>query len=136
MNINENFKIAFHYHQDGNLQEAERLYREILRVHPDHPFALHLFGVLSCQVGNHDIAIECIRKSISINENNPDAYNHLGTALKAKGLVSGAHKSLLDTMPKIRDYAMHANWTKITEPDVSSVIGFVEQFLLSKFSDG
>lgn len=58
------------------------------------------------------------------------------SALKSKGLVSGAHKSLLDTMPKIRDYAMHANWDKISEPDVSSVIGFVEQFLLSKFSDG
>jgi hypothetical protein len=55
-------------------------------------------------------------------------------ALKSKGLVSGAQKSLLDTMPKIRDFAMHANWEKISAPDVSSVIGFVEQFLLSKFS--
>jgi len=54
-------------------------------------------------------------------------------ALKSKGLVSGAQKSLLDTMPKIRDYAMHANWDKITAEDVSSVIGFVEQFLLSHF---
>jgi hypothetical protein len=57
-------------------------------------------------------------------------------ALKSKGLVSGAQKSLMDTMPKIRDYAMHANWEKISAPDVSSVIGFVEQFLLSKFSYG
>ncbi len=57
-------------------------------------------------------------------------------ALKSKGLVSGAQKSLLDTMPRIRDYAMHANWEKISAPDVSSVIGFVEQFLLSKFSHG
>lgn len=55
-------------------------------------------------------------------------------ALKSKGLVSGAHKSLLDTMPKIRDYAMHANWDKIQDADVSAVVGFVESFLLSKFS--
>ena len=53
--------------------------------------------------------------------------------LKSKGLVSGAQKSLLDVMPKIRNYAMHANWEKITSEDVNSVIGFVEQFLLSKF---
>lgn len=56
------------------------------------------------------------------------------SALKAKGLVGGAQKTLLDTMPKIRDYAMHANWDKITAQDVGSVIGFVEQFLLAKFS--
>jgi hypothetical protein len=54
-------------------------------------------------------------------------------ALKSKGLVSGAQKTLLDTMPKIRDYAMHANWDKIKPEDVSGVIGFVEQFLLEKF---
>ena len=55
-------------------------------------------------------------------------------ALKSKGLVSGAQKSLLDAMPKIRNYAMHADWEKISEPDVNSIIGFVEQFLLNKFS--
>ncbi len=55
-------------------------------------------------------------------------------ALKAKGLVGGAQKTLLDAMPKIRDYAMHAEWTKIGPADVNSVIGFVEQFLISHFS--
>ncbi|HEC19380.1 MAG TPA: DUF4145 domain-containing protein [Gammaproteobacteria bacterium] len=55
-------------------------------------------------------------------------------ALKSNGLVSGAQKSLLDAMPKIRNYAMHADWEKISEPDVNSIIGFVEQFLLTNFS--
>lgn len=55
-------------------------------------------------------------------------------ALKGKGLVTGAQKTLLDTMPKIRDYAMHAEWDKITPQDVGSVIGFVEQLLLRQFS--
>lgn len=55
-------------------------------------------------------------------------------ALKAKGLVGGAQKTLLDSMPKIRDYAMHAHWDKITPQDVGSVLGFVEQLLLTKFS--
>lgn len=54
-------------------------------------------------------------------------------ALKAKGLVSGPQKSLLETMPKIRDAAMHADWGKITPQDVGSVIGYVEQFLLTNF---
>jgi hypothetical protein len=54
-------------------------------------------------------------------------------ALKAKGLVSGPQKSLLDSMPKVRDAAMHADWQRITSEDVGSVIGFVEQFLLKEF---
>lgn len=57
------------------------------------------------------------------------------SALKAAGLVSGSQKSLLDAMPKIRNYAMHANWDKIQPPDVSSIIGYVEQFLLSNFGE-
>ena len=56
------------------------------------------------------------------------------SALKSEGLVSGAQKSLLDAMPKIRNYALHAEWEKISEPEVNSIIGYVEQFLLSKFA--
>ncbi|MBL1141683.1 MAG: DUF4145 domain-containing protein [Proteobacteria bacterium] len=54
-------------------------------------------------------------------------------ALKSKGLVSGAQKSLLSAMPKVRNNAMHANWDKLTPQDAGSVIGFVEQFLLTYF---
>jgi hypothetical protein len=55
-------------------------------------------------------------------------------ALKSKSLVAGAQKTMLDGMPRIRNYAMHGDWSKLSEPDVSGVIGFVEQFLLTKFS--
>jgi hypothetical protein len=54
--------------------------------------------------------------------------------LKGKGLVGGAQKTLLDTMPAVRNMALHAEWQKLQPADVSSVIGFVEQFLVSKFS--
>jgi len=55
-------------------------------------------------------------------------------ALKSKGLVSGAQKTLLGAMPKIRNQALHADWSKLTPHDAGSVIGYVEQFLLSHFS--
>jgi hypothetical protein len=55
------------------------------------------------------------------------------SALKSKSLVGGTQKTLLDAMPKLRDYSMHANWDKLEPEDVSSIIGFVEQFLLSHF---
>jgi hypothetical protein len=54
-------------------------------------------------------------------------------ALKSKGLVGGAQTSLLSAMPKIRNHAMHAEWDKLTPQDAGSIIGFVEQFLLTHF---
>lgn len=71
-----------------------------------------------------------ILNSLDINDKSMSDVVNL---LKAHGLVKGAQKTLLDTMPKIRNYAMHADWDKFNIEDVSSIIGFVEQFLLSNF---
>jgi hypothetical protein len=54
-------------------------------------------------------------------------------SLKSKGLVSGPQKALLAAMPKLRNKAMHAQWDSITPQDVGSIIGYVEQFLLTHF---
>jgi len=54
-------------------------------------------------------------------------------ALKSKGLVGGAQKGLLSSMPKVRNAAMHADWEKLTPQDVGSIVGFTEQFLLVNF---
>lgn len=79
---------------------------------------------------------DTLKRYALANDLSVDGYSMQDTvnALKAKRLVTGAQKTLLDTMPKIRDYAMHANWNKISAPDVNSVIGYVEQFLLMHFS--
>ena len=53
--------------------------------------------------------------------------------LKSQGLVGGTLKNSLSAMIKLRNCAMHADWNKISEPDVSSEIAFVEQFLITYF---
>jgi hypothetical protein len=55
-------------------------------------------------------------------------------AIKSAGLIGGGAAKLLSSMPKIRNYAFHANWDNITEAEVGGVIGFVEQLILSHFS--
>ena len=55
------------------------------------------------------------------------------SALKSKSLVAGFRTKILDVLPTLRNYALHANWEKITEPEVNSMIGFVESFLLKEF---
>lgn len=90
-------------------------------------------AVLACAALEDTLKKYATLNDIAITD---QSMTEVVNALKAQGLVSGAQKSLLDTMPKIRNFAMHAEWDKISEPDVSSVIGFVEQFLLSNFSHG
>jgi hypothetical protein len=89
-------------------------------------------AVLSCAALEDALKRYAARHNLGVNDK---VMQEVVSALKSQGLVSGAQKTLLDTMPKIRDYAMHANWSKIQREDVSSVIGFVEQFLITKFSE-
>jgi Domain of unknown function (DUF4145) len=90
-------------------------------------------AVLACAALEDAIKRYAAVKGIDTNEK---TMQEVVNALKSGGLVSGAQKTLLDAMPRIRNLAMHADWAKISEPDVNSVIGFVEQFLLTKFTGG
>jgi hypothetical protein len=72
-----------------------------------------------------------VAQGLDVNEKTMQDIVNL---LKGAGLVGGAQKALLDTMPRLRNFALHAQWEKLTEPDVNSIIGFVESFLLTKFS--
>jgi hypothetical protein len=79
---------------------------------------------------------DALKRFAAIKGINPEGktMTEVVNALKSSGHIAGAQKTLLDRMPTIRNYALHANWDKISEPDVGSVIGFVEQFLLKNFS--
>ncbi|MEI6415712.1 MAG: tetratricopeptide repeat protein, partial [Pseudomonadota bacterium] len=47
--VDRSLQQAVAQHRAGNLQEAEALYRAILRIRPDHPEANHNMGVLTRQ---------------------------------------------------------------------------------------
>ena len=79
---------------------------------------------------------DALKRHATANGLNVDeaSMSNVISALKSKGLVSGAQKSMLAAMLQMRNHAMHARWEKFEKPDVSSLIGFVEQFLLTHFS--
>jgi len=53
--------------------------------------------------------------------------------LKSRGHLSGSQKGLIDSFVKLRNSAMHADWSSVSPEDVRSLIGFTEQFLLTRF---
>jgi protein O-GlcNAc transferase len=83
--VREMFGVAVRHHQAGRLNEAERLYRQMLQADPRHADALHFLGVLAHQAGRHDVAVDLIEKAIGENSRVPAFHNNLGNALKALG---------------------------------------------------
>jgi hypothetical protein len=88
-------------------------------------------AVLACAALEDALKRYAIVNKLNVEDK---AMAEIVNALKSAGLVAGAQKAMLDRMPTIRNYALHANWDKISEPDVGGVIGFVDAFLLKNFS--
>lgn len=55
-------------------------------------------------------------------------------SLKSKGFFKGAQVPIVSSYVKLRNAAMHADWDKIEDADISSLLGFLEPFLLEHFS--
>ena len=73
----------------GAAAEAENLYRQVLAVSPDHAEALHKLGVLACQVGRLDAAIELIGRAITVDPNSVEYHSDLGESAGETGSMPG-----------------------------------------------
>ncbi len=69
--VEQLFSVAMAQHQRGELTQAERTYRRILEIAPDHAGTLHCLGVLSHQRGRTETAVELIGRAIACNDAAP-----------------------------------------------------------------
>jgi predicted TPR repeat methyltransferase len=72
-------------HQAGDLDTAERLYREVLEQRAAQPDAMHFLGVLCHQRGRSDEGVRLIEAALKITPKHPDAHNNLGNIHKECG---------------------------------------------------
>ncbi len=72
-------------HRAGRLSEAERIYRALLDLKPDHFDALHLLGVVQLQRGRLADARHMIEAALALNDRSADAHSHYGNVLGALG---------------------------------------------------
>ena len=88
--VDDLLKAGVKYHQAGQLDEAERLYREILSVDSLHADSLHLLGVIAHQKGLDATAIELINRAIRLNTGIAEFHNNLGNVLRDQGKLTDA----------------------------------------------
>lgn len=90
--IQQVYAHAVEQHQQGNHQEAARLYQMILANKPDHADSLHYLGVLAFETGSSETACELIREAIRINSSQAIYHYNLATVCKSDGQATVAIK--------------------------------------------
>jgi predicted O-linked N-acetylglucosamine transferase (SPINDLY family) len=61
-------------HQQGQLAEAQQIYRQILDLQATHFDALHLSGVIAAQTGDFEAAVALFRKAVEADPCNAAAF--------------------------------------------------------------
>ena len=92
-------------HKEGNLQEAERVYRAILQAQPKHPDANHNLGNTLQELGRLEEAEESYRQAIALKSDFAEAHNNLGVTLADLGRLDDAVTSHKKAIALKSDYA-------------------------------
>jgi len=90
LTINETLALAWQKHKVNDLNTAEKLYKEILRIRPDNFQSLFLLGSLSAQTKRFNNAKKLLSKAVQINPKHLAGLNNLGNVLKELGETKNA----------------------------------------------
>ena len=86
----EALRKAIALHEAGQIERAESIYRDLLRIDPRHTDALHLLGVTAHQRGRHQDAVDAIRQSIAVGGPTALSLCNLGAAFRELGRLEDA----------------------------------------------
>ena len=78
MNINNLLEKGIFLHKKNSLDEAKKIYKEIIEIEKENFQAMHLLGIIFFQQKDYDQGIQFIEKSLQINNKNYSALNNLG----------------------------------------------------------
>jgi predicted O-linked N-acetylglucosamine transferase (SPINDLY family) len=108
--IAETFAQAVRQQQAGHLAEAERLYRQILHLDPQHADALHQLGRLAMQAGQYETAVQLIRQAMRSGQRAASYSISLAEAHRQLGQVAEAIAELRRALAiDPQSAAAHAN---------------------------
>ncbi len=91
-------------HKEGRLEEAEQLYRAILKNQPTNLDVNNNLGVLLCALGRFDEAEASYRKAIELKPDYVQAHSNLSNALKELGRFDEAEASCRKAIELKPDY--------------------------------
>ena len=96
LTLNETFILAFENHKKNNLKNAENLYKEVLKMNPNHFESILHLGTLLGQTNKPDLAKSFFQKAIQINPNDIKIHNNLGMIFQKLG----EHQAAINSFEK------------------------------------
>ena len=106
MTIEKTFDLAVQNQKKNNFQVAENLYKEVLKINPNHFESIFLLGTLSIQIKNFDRAIQLLNQAILIQPNHAQSHNNLGVVFRELGEVQKAmsyYQKAINIQPNYAD---------------------------------
>lgn len=82
LDTEKNIKIGVQLHHQGKLEEAQKIYNQILSIDPYHAQAWHLSGVVALQCGEPALSRERVATAISLNPHDASMYYNQAIALE------------------------------------------------------
>ncbi len=98
-------RAAIRHHQQGELTQAETLYREVLEQQPKQALALHSLGLIAYQQQRHEEAIDLVTQAIEVDPDTPHLYNSIGVIREALGQPDQAIEAYQHAIRLKHDYA-------------------------------
>jgi tetratricopeptide (TPR) repeat protein len=88
--------------RSGQTAEAERVYRALLEMHPNHFDCLHNLATIRAQCGDYDEALRLVRRALRKKPTSAEAHNTLGVVLRATKqhqAAAASHRRALSLNP-------------------------------------
>ena len=105
LNIDQALQQAFTANQEGRSEDAEQLYRSILKNQPANSIARHNLGGTLKILGRLNEAEKCFKKVIELKPNYAEAHKNLGITLQDLGRLDEAEASYKKAIELKPNYA-------------------------------
>jgi predicted TPR repeat methyltransferase len=97
---------AIALHRAGRLEEARRLYDQILAADPGNASVWHFLGVLQHQSGDSEVAVENLTRALDLDPRYADAWNNLGNIYRETNQYDAAlraYERAVEIVPRHAD---------------------------------
>ena len=92
--VNQILQQGVAAHNAGNLQEAERLYKSILKIQPTHPHVNHNLGLIAVSIGKVEAALPLFKAALDVNSSIEQFWISYIEALIAERQFENAKRAL------------------------------------------